>query len=626
MANNTPRRNSRDIEELENAFNKLSDSKSPRSRSRSSGSARYANPADNRISTVLIICICLLSVAIIIGGIMIFSMHSDPVIEAPLSIVGVEIKGMTAEEAQAAISQEFDRLYGSSAITVSIDGSAITIPASTSYVQLDAESAVRDAIAAGKKADGYNVSQYLTFDRDGILEVLEETASSINTTLVQTAYEVSGNAPADLLAIDENADLVLKVTMGNPGKKLDLDLLMEMITDAYCTGKSRIDYECAVSEPDALDLLAISQEHCSQAVAAEFEEKTYKVLGGTFGYAFDMDAATQALENAKYGDTFEIPFAWTAPEVTAEELNAQLFRDELSTYTTNQYSDWNRCENLRLACEAVNGLILYPGDVFSYNGTLGERTEEKGYRPGASYVGGETVMDIGGGICQVSSTLYYCTVLADLEIVERDCHTYASSYTPLSTDATVFWGGIDYKFKNNSTYPIRIEAESDGGKVTVRLIGTETKDYYVKFESVHLDTYPFDVVYEEMSADNPKGYKDGQVITSPYTGYKSEGWIVRYDKQTDKEIDREKISTDKYHTRDKVVVKIVEEEEENPTEPDPTEPEPTEPTPTEPTPTEPEPTQPQPTEPEPTDPPADSGNQGGGNYSSGPIEMPMIPG
>lgn len=626
MANNPPRRNSKDIEELENAFNKLSDSRPPRSGNRNTGGARYANPADSRITTILIICICLLSVAVIIGGILIFTMNSEPTISAPLTIVGVDVTGMTAEDAEAAISQEFNRLYGNSPITVSIDGSDVTITLTDSRVQLDAKSAAEAAVAAGKNVESFTLSKYISFDRDSVLALLEEAASSVNSTLVQTSYEVTGTAPADLLAIDENAALVLKITMGNPGKKLDTDLLLNMITDAYCTGKAQVVYECPVSEPDALDLQAISDEHCSQAVAAEFEENTFKVLGGTYGYAFDQEAAAKALEGAAYGESFEFPFTWTAPEVTAEDLNSQLFRDELATYTTNQYSDWNRCENLRLACQAINGLILYPGDVFSYNGTLGERTEEKGYRPGASYVGGQTVMDIGGGICQVSSTLYYCTVLADLEIVERDCHTYASSYTPLSTDATVFWGGIDYRFKNNSTYPIRIEAESDGGKVTVRLVGTETKDYYVEFESVHLDTYPFDVVYEEMSADNEKGYKDGQVITSPYTGYKSEGWIVRYDKATGEEIERVKISTDKYHSRDKVVVKIVEEEEEDPTEPtepEPTEPEPTEPEPTEPEPTEPEPTEPQPTEPEPTDPPETEGN---GNGGSSPIELPMVPG
>ena len=99
----------------------------------------------------------------------------------------------------------------------------------------------------------------------------------------------------------------------------------------------------------------------------------------------------------------------------------------------------------------------------------------------------------------------------------------------------MFWGGIDYKFRNNTEYPIRIDAYSDNGTVTISLYGTDTKDYYVEFESVHLATYPYDVVYEEMPADNEKGYKDGHVLTSPYTGYKSEGWAIKYSKETGEE-------------------------------------------------------------------------------------------
>jgi len=634
MAKNSPRRNSKDIEELENTFNNLSE----RGKSRTSG-AKYAS-SDNRMTTVLIICIALLAVAAIIGGILIFTLNGGNKVDSDFTILGVNVKGLSRSDAVTAIHNEFVKLYSSDAITVRIDDTDIPIQPGISNVSLDAESAVDAAIKADKKETSFDLTPYITFERASVQQLIEDAAPSFTSTLTQSTAEVTGTAPTDLLKIDDAANLTLKITKGTPGKKLDMKVLMDKISDAYSTGKNTVAYEIAVSDPDPVDLTAIRAEYCSEPVEAEYEEKTFKVLGGTYGYAFDDTAVNAALEKAEPGDMIEIPFTWTKPEKTADDLNSLLFRDELASYTTRAGSQGNRDVNIELASAAINGTILYPGDVFSYNDIVGERTPEKGYKPGATYVGGQTVMTYGGGICQVSTTLYYCTIVADLEVVERECHAYPSSYTPLSTDATVFWGGIDYKFRNNTDYPIRIDAYSDNGDVSVSFYGTDTKDYYIEFESVHLATYPYDVVYEEMPADNEKGYKDGHVLTSPYTGYKSEGWAVKYSKETGKEIERIKVSTDRYSTRDKVVVKIVDAEE--PTEP--TEPtEPSEPTnPTEPTaPTEP-PAPSEPTEPpapsDPTDPPApsvpdsgdDSEDTGSGDDTpqnhSKPIELPMISG
>lgn len=630
MANNQ-RKGKKEIEELENEFNKLSNNNTH------SKGAKYA-AAGSRTTTVLIICICILAVAAIIGGILIFTLNGGNKFNSDLTILGVQVQGMSKDEAADAISAEFNKLYANP-ITVSIDDTDIQIAPGISNVTLDAEGAIQAAIKAGKNADSFDLAPYITFETASVRQLLEDASPAFTSTLTQTQAEVVGTAPADLLKIDENANLTLKVTKGTPGKKLDFDILLDSIRQAYSNGEHTVTYEIPVSEPDPVDLTALRAEYCSEPVEGEFEEKTFKVLGGTYGYAFDIDAVNTALSSALPGSIVEIPFTWTKPEKSAEDLNSLLFRDKLSTYTTRAGSQGNRDVNIELASAAVNGTILYPGDVFSYNGIVGERTPEKGYKPGATYIGGQTVMTYGGGICQVSTTLYYCTIVADLEVVERECHAYPSSYTPLSTDATVFWGGIDYKFRNNTDYPIRIDAYSDNGDVTVTFYGTDTKDYYIEFDSVHLATYPYEVVYEEMPADNEKGYKDGDVITSPYTGYKSEGWAIKYSKETGKEIERIKVSTDVYSTRDKVVVKIVGNEEENPTEPEPTDPEPSEPTPSEPTPTDPTPSEPTPSEPQPSDPqPSEpTGSEDGGNdnedsgsetnsVSSNPIELPMIRG
>ena len=209
-----------------------------------------------------------------------------------------------------------------------------------------------------------------------------------------------------------------------------------------------------------------------------------------------------------------------------------------------------------MACKSINGLILKPGEVFSYNEALGERTPERGYRPGASYSGGETVITYGGGICQVSSSLYYCVMHSDLEVVLREEHGYVSSYVPMGMDATVSWGTLDFQFRNNMDYPIKIEASANRGSVTVSIYGTDERDYYVDIEYVVTGTEPYKTVYKDYASDNPEGYKDGDVITTPYTGYTAETYRCKYKKDTNELISKEFEAKSVYGKRDKVVCRI----------------------------------------------------------------------
>ncbi len=607
MANNTPRRNNNDIEDLENAFKKLANKRQPH---------KYAKSRDDKVITVLIICISAFLILAIIGGILLFNLSSKgSIISGDVTVLSVNLNGMSTSDASAAIQNAFTQNYGDAAITVDIEDVSVELTASVLSAGLDTDTIIADILSGSFKEA--NLIDYLLVDSTAILNKVTATIPPIDTPLIPHSYTIEGKAPTAFDKIDEAASQQINITKGTPGKTLGEDSLMQAVKEALWAKKSRISHTCPLSNPEPLDFEAIIKESCTSPVDADYNTETYVISGGTFGYLFDIEEATEAMEAAAAGESFKLLFKWVEPEHTLEELNDSLFKDVLSTYTTKAGWNADRNVNLRLACEAIDGIIMNPGDSFSYNQTLGQRTPEKGYRPGASYVGGETVLDYGGGICQVSSTLYYCTVVADLEILERDCHGYASSYIPLSMDATVFWGGIDYRFRNNSIYPIRIDAHAEGGNVTVSIMGTDYKDYYVKFEYEHLDTYPYEVIYKEMPADNEKGYKDGDIITDEYTGYKSKGYRAKYDKETGELIERILESTDIYSNRDRVICKIVEDATE-PTEPIPTDPsETTEPvTPPEPSETEgttnpPEPTEtegttnpPEPAETTPSEPPS----------------------
>jgi vancomycin resistance protein YoaR len=293
---------------------------------------------------------------------------------------------------------------------------------------------------------------------------------------------------------------------------------------------------------------------------AAMDPDTFEVTPETYGYHFDLDAAKASLAQAEFGDTLEFPFSRITPDVTAQSLSSKLFCDILGSAKTpyKGKDSNNRNTNLAIACDAINGLVLLPGESFSYNDTLGERTADKGYKEAPSYVGGLTVDTLGGGICQVSSTLYYSTLFADMEILERHNHGYVSDYIDKGMDATVTWDGADFRFANNTNYPIRIEAWRADGYVNVQIVGTDERDYYIKMTYQVVESTPYDTVYEEMEADNEKGYKDGDVIVTPYRGYVVKAYKEKYSKATDELISKELESYNVYKKRDMVICRIVE--------------------------------------------------------------------
>ena len=200
----------------------------------------------------------------------------------------------------------------------------------------------------------------------------------------------------------------------------------------------------------------------------------------------------------------------------AQELEAVLFRDVLSTTTTNVSGTSVRKGNVKLAGQAVNGTVLNHGDVFDYNKVVGKRTTERGYGEAATYVNGETVNTVGGGICQVSSTIYLATLLANLEIVERYNHRFYPGYITLGMDATVSWGGPEFRFKNNTGYPIRIDVGYANSKLTVTIVGTKTDDTYVKMTYDLLGTTKYETEYVE-TEELPWG--EQRQKQNGYTGY-----------------------------------------------------------------------------------------------------------
>lgn len=478
-----------------------------------------------------------------------------------VTIAGVDVGGLKKSEAVEAVSAAIGNSYETESMTVTVLDKQLLITPADSGASFDVEGAVAAAFrsgTAGQDDPQVDIIPYLNLNTEAIRSKIADFGKDFPTEGIPTGSQILQET------VDGQEQDVLEVTVGTVYYDFSEEALYQAIRKAYNAHRFTADYTCNRMDAAAVDLDALYAEHCIDAVSAELDPETLEVSQSVVGYRFDLEQAKEALLNSQPGDVLKFPFLDIQPDMDTETLKSMLFRDELATYEAYQGSSSNRATNLRLACEALNGIILLPGDEFSYNQALGERTADKGYKGAASYLNGETVTTLGGGICQPSSALYMCTLYADLEIVERTCHSYPSSYVPLGMDATVSWGGPDFRFKNNTDFPIRIDAVADGGKVTIKLIGTETKDYYVKMEYEVLGvSYP---ETKEIEVEPGSGHKDGEVKTTAYTGYTVQSYKLKYDRDSDELISREKESYSAYSKRDKVVYRV-KGAETKPTEP-----------------------------------------------------------
>lgn len=231
----------------------------------------------------------------------------------------------------------------------------------------------------------------------------------------------------------------IEITIGTLKRNIDIDALYKEVIDAYMSGNYDLQYIYNETIPTPVDLDKLYEDyHCVAPVNAFCDEDTYEITDGKNGYGFTMSDALIAFSAAKPGDTVILPLKELIPRFTRESLQNELFCDVLASYDSPHVWNPTRTHNLELACEAINGTILKPGDVFSFNEVVGQRTAAKGYGEAGVYVGGRTENQLGGGVCQVASTIFWCTLKADLEVLERAEHQYLPDYIPYGMDATIY--------------------------------------------------------------------------------------------------------------------------------------------------------------------------------------------
>ena len=377
-------------------------------------------------------------------------------------------------------------------------------------------------------------------------------ASVFQERVTRLARELALEPQDTTYSIGENS---ISITKAVNGRSVKEDALAEALIHAirtYGTQGELIAYiSFAHFNPWNLTAQAIHDEVAAEMKNAGYDPETKSITPERLGAEFDVDAAQKALDAAAPGETVEIPATIEYPRVTAEQLKGVLFRDVLGEARTKVGGTAARISNVKLSASSINGYVMNTGDVFSYNGVVGKRTAANGYQPAPAYVKGETVDEIGGGICQTSSTLYLACLRSNLAITERYAHRYTPAYIDWGLDATVSWGGPDYKFTNDTDYPVKIVTSYSNGYLTVKVLGTNPEGTSVKMTTEVLSKTPWETVYEE---DDTLPAGTEQVKVTPYGGAKVKSYRNVYDKNGNLISSAFEASSD-YKVRNKVIVK-----------------------------------------------------------------------
>ena len=455
----------------------------------------------------VIVCVCV--VALLLAGAAGFGVYvsGSDTIYPKVSVNGTDVGGMTASEAASALEAAG---WGEGEKTVTVElplEHTLTVNAADVGAELTAQEAadrafdychggtiIENVMAYVRcLVSGAEVEIKAEVDEAALADIVREEVTQVKSGLMTSGVEIKGET--------------LEVVKGASAVEIDESELMSLVKTALEDMKyGPLDYEVEVNASVELDIDELYNSICCEAKDAYYDKEKKEVVESVTGVDFNKAEAQKLWDAAELGETVEIPLELTEPERTTEYVESRLFADDLGETVTTSLagSTQNRITNVQLAAASIDGIILAPGEQFSYNDALGERTTERGYKAAGAYSGGQVVQEVGGGICQVSSTLYYAALLANLQIDVRTCHYFPVGYLPAGLDATVSWGGPEFKFTNNRDWPIKIEASVDTAKntVSVHIVGTDEDGSYVQM------TYATWLVYGNSEyPETATGYK-----------------------------------------------------------------------------------------------------------------------
>ena len=500
---------------MHDQYDKLMESKISGGREKKSEVPPKKKPAPRgrRIALKLVLVLCLAVLLVSLTAVWGYTLSVNGRNLPQVYVNGVYVGNMTPEETEAALREaKWDALEGESLAVSLPAGAGFTVDYLRSGAVVSREQAVTAAKTYGHDGGVFtNLWRWLTnhispvdvlagertLDKSYIQSCIDQGILSLSAALNKTPYT----------ADPESAKLVL--FKGAGGVELDTDALYDAIATALRAGEKTMSFEKLKSEPPMPNFEQIYDQVSVEAQSAYYSE-SFEVVPEVVGVSFGIEDAVQRWKAAKVAEEVVVPLEITQPLYTAEQLKGLLFRDLLGaqmTYYSGSTSE--RINNIRLAASKLDGLILLPGESFSYNDTVGKRTQEAGFQYADAYSDGQVVPELGGGICQVSSTLYSAALYSRLKILSRTNHYFKVGYLDFGMDATVSWGAPDFKFRNDKELPIKLAAYLNEGEnsLVIEIWGTDFDGVKVKLR--HEDTPVYDEQYRDVQIGwNVKTYSD----------------------------------------------------------------------------------------------------------------------
>ncbi len=470
-----------------------------------------------------------------------------------ISINGIDVSGLSKDEATSRIAEFINNKINNNIILSTNSDFENTITFESLEINYDINSYVNDAFNLGRSSNIFinnfeilnlllnkkNITTDVSLSSEKLDSLIEDINSNLPNKMVQSSYYI------------ENDNLILtKGTAGNVVDSENFKNKLNTTLNNWSTADNIIEIPTKNESPNNIDIEQIYNEIYKEAKNAYYEKDPFKIYPEIVGISFNKDEATSLLQNEQ--DEYVIKLNYSYPEITINDLGIDTFKDTLSNFTTKyDMSNKDRSNNLELAASKINGIVLAPGEEFSYNKTVGARTISTGYKEAKIYSNGQVVDGVGGGICQISSTLYNTVIRANLDVTERHNHQFVTSYVPAGRDATVVYGAKDLKFVNNRSYPIKIEMKATNTIISCSIYGLkEETEYDVDFDVEVVSQTDPKIVYEYDDSVNlgKEKIKQSGALGRVVNVYK----VVKQDGNV---ISKTLLSQDTYNPLEKIILK-----------------------------------------------------------------------
>lgn len=508
-----------------------------------------------------LIPVCCLVVLLVGGYCGLCALAGSGTIYPNVTVGQVALGGLTCEEAEAAVteallSQPPAEDQGVCFTVRAEDGKTARVQVPLSSVETDVTATVARAWNVGNtESVPARGAVYLSCllagaevlpvysDSEALDAILDQMDAEIGQVAVESTWELG--------------ETQLTLTKGVPGRHIDRETVKAEIFDYLGRGEivalagadPQFTMDLDQSLPQELDLEEVLTQVETPVQNAVFDKAAKQFQVDRVGISFDAAAAQAVFDGMDWGQTQAIDLILTQPETTVADLTPQLYQDVLGTCSTSISGSANRVQNIKLAAQFFNDTVLMPGEEFSYNGVVGSRQASRGFLPAPAYVSGQTVQEVGGGVCQGSSTIYLAALRANLEITERYPHGYITRYVPDGMDATVYYGAKDFRFKNDTPFPVKVQGSVSGRTLTVNILGTKSDNITVEMTNETVGTTGYNTVYK-VDSSLPAGATRTDV--TPYSGYTIKTYRNLY--ENGKLIQTKPEATSVYRSRDKVVM------------------------------------------------------------------------